>query len=57
MIDLALMERLARAAPGRALAPLGDADQLPSVDAGAVFQDPTRASPRARPITLTGATG
>jgi exodeoxyribonuclease V alpha subunit len=54
MVDLALMERLARAVrPDARLVLLGDADQLPSVDAGAVFHDLTRASPRARPITLT----
>lgn len=40
MIDLVLMERLFRAAPPTArLVLLGDADQLPSVDAGAVFRD------------------
>ncbi|MFW5925695.1 MAG: ATP-dependent DNA helicase, partial [Myxococcota bacterium] len=40
MIDLALMDRLLRALPsdGR-LVLLGDARQLPSVDAGAVFRD------------------
>jgi exodeoxyribonuclease V alpha subunit len=40
MIDLVLMERLLRAlAPGARLVVLGDADQLPSVDAGAVLRD------------------
>jgi exodeoxyribonuclease V alpha subunit len=40
MIDLELMERLARAvAPGTRLVLLGDADQLPSVAAGAVFRE------------------
>lgn len=40
MVDLALMERLARAARDDArLVLLGDADQLPSVEAGAVFRD------------------
>jgi exodeoxyribonuclease V alpha subunit len=40
MVDLALMERLARAVrPDARLVLLGDADQLPSVDAGAVFRD------------------
>jgi exodeoxyribonuclease V alpha subunit len=40
MIDLALMERLARAVPADALLVLmGDADQLPSVETGAVFRD------------------
>jgi exodeoxyribonuclease V alpha subunit len=40
MIDLELMERLARAVRGDArLILLGDADQLPSVEAGAVFRD------------------
>jgi exodeoxyribonuclease V alpha subunit len=42
MIDLELMERLARAVPDDArLILLGDADQLPSVEAGAVFRDLT----------------
>jgi exodeoxyribonuclease V alpha subunit len=40
MIDLFLMERLAAAvADGALLVVMGDADQLPSVDAGAVFRD------------------
>jgi exodeoxyribonuclease V alpha subunit len=40
MIDLFLMERLAGAvADGALLVLLGDADQLPSVEAGAVFRD------------------
>lgn len=40
MIDLELMERLLRAVPPEArLVLLGDADQLPSVDAGAVLRD------------------
>jgi exodeoxyribonuclease V alpha subunit len=40
MIDLSLMERLLRALRDDAvLLLLGDADQLPSVDAGAVFRD------------------
>ncbi|HEY2903133.1 MAG TPA: AAA family ATPase [Polyangia bacterium] len=40
MIDLFLMERLLGAVAGDArLVLLGDADQLPSVDAGAVFRD------------------
>ena len=40
MIDLYLMERLLRAVrDDAALVLLGDADQLPSVDAGAVFRD------------------
>ncbi len=40
MIDLELMERLLRAVPPDArLVLLGDADQLPSVDAGAVLRD------------------
>jgi exodeoxyribonuclease V alpha subunit len=40
MIDLAMMDRLVRALPaaGR-LVLVGDADQLPSVEAGAVFRD------------------
>ncbi|HWN69051.1 MAG TPA: exodeoxyribonuclease V subunit alpha, partial [Haliangium sp.] len=40
MIDLELMERLLRAVPSETrLVLLGDADQLPSVDAGAVLRD------------------
>jgi exodeoxyribonuclease V alpha subunit len=40
MIDLAMMDRLLRAlAPDARLVLLGDADQLPSVEAGAVFRD------------------
>ncbi|HVZ74804.1 MAG TPA: AAA family ATPase [Polyangia bacterium] len=40
MIDLGLMERLARAIrPGTRLVLFGDADQLPSVAAGAVFRE------------------
>lgn len=40
MIDLDLMERLARAVrPDARLVLLGDAEQLPSVDAGAVLRD------------------
>jgi exodeoxyribonuclease V alpha subunit len=40
MIDLAMMDRLVRALPERAhLILVGDADQLPSVEAGAVFRD------------------
>jgi exodeoxyribonuclease V alpha subunit len=40
MIDLAMMDRLVRALPSEArLVLLGDADQLPSVEAGAVFRD------------------
>jgi exodeoxyribonuclease V alpha subunit len=40
MIDLALFDRLLRAvSPGARLVLLGDADQLPSVEAGAVFRD------------------
>jgi exodeoxyribonuclease V alpha subunit len=40
MIDLQLMDRLLRALrPDAALVLLGDADQLPSVEAGAVFRD------------------
>ena len=42
MIDLALMERLARSVADDArLILLGDADQLPSIEAGAVFRDLT----------------
>jgi exodeoxyribonuclease V alpha subunit len=40
MIDLGLMERLVRALrPDARLVLVGDADQLPSVDAGAVFRE------------------
>ncbi|MBF5044759.1 exodeoxyribonuclease V subunit alpha [Aggregicoccus sp. 17bor-14] len=40
MVDLFLMDRLVRSLkPGARLVLLGDADQLPSVDAGAVFRD------------------
>lgn len=40
MVDLVLMERLARAlAPTTRLVLFGDADQLPSVEAGAVLRD------------------
>jgi exodeoxyribonuclease V alpha subunit len=40
MIDLALMERLVRSVADDArLVLLGDADQLPSIEAGAVFRD------------------
>jgi exodeoxyribonuclease V alpha subunit len=40
MVDLATMDRLVRALrPGARLVLLGDADQLPSVEAGAVFRD------------------
>jgi exodeoxyribonuclease V alpha subunit len=40
MIDLAMMDRLARALhPDARLVLLGDADQLPSIEAGAVFRD------------------
>lgn len=40
MIDLAMMDRLLRALrPGARLVMLGDADQLPSIEAGAVFRD------------------
>ncbi len=42
MIDLSLMERLVRAVADDArLVLLGDADQLPSIEAGAVFRDLT----------------
>lgn len=46
MIDLRLMERLVAALdPGARLVLVGDADQLPSVDAGAVFRDLVDAAP------------
>ncbi len=52
MIDLFLMERLSAAlAPRCRLVLLGDADQLPSVAAGAVFRD-LLAAPIARPKSL-----
>lgn len=52
MIDLALMDRLVRAVgPNARLVLLGDADQLPSVDAGAVFRDLSAALGSARLAT------
>lgn len=40
MVDLVLLDRLLRAlAPGARLVLIGDADQLPSVEAGTVFRD------------------
>lgn len=46
MIDLALMDRLLRALrPGARLVLVGDAEQLPSVDAGAVLRDLASALP------------
>lgn len=46
MIDLGLMERLLRALiPGTRLVLLGDSDQLPSVEAGAVLADLIAARP------------
>ncbi|HVS01586.1 MAG TPA: exodeoxyribonuclease V subunit alpha [Thermoanaerobaculia bacterium] len=50
MVDLALADRLLRALPpdGR-LVLLGDADQLPSVEAGAVFRDLVVAARRRSP--------
>lgn len=49
MIDLGLMERLVRALrPDARLVLVGDADQLPSVDAGAVFRE---LAPRAVRLT------
>jgi exodeoxyribonuclease V alpha subunit len=49
MIDLGLMERLVRALrPDARLVLVGDADQLPSVDAGAVFRE---LAPRAARLT------
>ena len=40
MIDLSMMDRLVRALrAGTRLVLLGDADQLPSVEAGAAFRD------------------
>jgi exodeoxyribonuclease V alpha subunit len=45
MIDLFLMDRLVRAVkPEARLILLGDSDQLPSVEAGAVFRDMARAA-------------
>ena len=50
MIDLALMDHLLRAvAPDARLVLLGDAEQLPSVDAGAVLRDLVPAKPRRPP--------
>ena len=52
MIDLALMSQLVRAVKsGARLVLLGDAEQLPSVDAGAVLRDlvPSTLQPPARP--------
>ncbi len=47
MVDLQLMDRLLRAlSPEAALVLLGDADQLPSVEAGAVFRDLAAAGTR-----------
>jgi exodeoxyribonuclease V alpha subunit len=49
MIDLAMMDRLLRALrPDARLVLLGDADQLPSVEAGAVFRDLCAAVPTRR---------
>jgi exodeoxyribonuclease V alpha subunit len=49
MIDLAMMDRLLRALRSDArLVLLGDADQLPSVEAGAVFRDLCAAVPTRR---------
>jgi exodeoxyribonuclease V alpha subunit len=51
MIDLSMMERLMRALRADArIVLLGDADQLPSVDAGAVFRDLCAAL---RPVRLS----
>ena len=51
MIDLSLMEHLMTALrPGTHLILLGDADQLPSVDAGAIFSDLSRRSETPQPI-------
>ena len=57
MLDLALMERLAGAVrPGARLVVLGDANQLPSVAAGAVFRElaPREQNGRAARATLSG---
>jgi exodeoxyribonuclease V alpha subunit len=52
MIDLALMERLAASLGDDALLVLlGDADQLPSVEAGAVFRDLAAAHPAVLRLT------
>ncbi len=49
MVDLAMMDRLVRALPEDArLVLLGDADQLPSVEAGAVFRDLCSSLPTVR---------
>jgi exodeoxyribonuclease V alpha subunit len=48
MVDLVLMDRLLRALePGARLVLMGDADQLPSVEAGSVFRDLIEALPQA----------
>lgn len=53
MIDLVLMERLVRALPPKArLVLLGDAEQLPSVEAGAVFRDLVQALETVDPARL-----
>lgn len=50
MIDVALMDRLLRAvSAGARLVLLGDAEQLPSVDAGAVLRDLVPVEPRRPP--------
>jgi exodeoxyribonuclease V alpha subunit len=52
MVGLELMDQLLRSLKEEAtLVLLGDADQLPSVDAGAVFRDLTNASPSAVRLT------
>jgi exodeoxyribonuclease V alpha subunit len=49
MIDLGMMDRLLRATrPDARLVLLGDADQLPSIEAGAVFRDLCASLPTAR---------
>jgi exodeoxyribonuclease V alpha subunit len=49
MIDLGMMDRLVRAArPEARLVLLGDADQLPSIEAGAVFRDLCASLPTSR---------
>lgn len=55
MIDLVLMERLLRCVrPDANLVLLGDAEQLPSVEAGAVLRDVRAADPEERfTVTLT----
>ena len=54
MVDLGLADRLVRALPpGARLVLVGDADQLPSVEAGAVFRDLCAAEAPGRSVAVT----